>query len=193
MGKRIVVINGHPDPYPERYCAALAEAYRAGAEAGGHDVRMLKVGEMDFAPIRSRAEFEDTEPSRVIAEAQATLRWAQHMVIVHPLWLGTAPAVLKAFLEQTFRYGFAMPQPGEGMPGGLLSGRSARIIVTMGMPAVIYRLVFGAFGVRSMKRGILGISGIRPVRLTFVGQVETSREVRIKWLTRMTALGRQGA
>ena len=28
--KRILVINGHPDPAPEHLCAALADAYARG-------------------------------------------------------------------------------------------------------------------------------------------------------------------
>ena len=189
MGKRILVINGHPDPRPERFCAALAEAYSTAAVDAGHDVRLLKVGELDFPLIRSRAEFEDGEPPGPIADAQAMLKWAEHIVIVHPLWLGTAPALLKGFFEQAFRYGFAVPQPGQGMPGGLLGGRSARLIVTMGMPGFIYATLFGGFGVRAMMRGILGISGIRPIRHLYLGQVELSPDRRKQWLDRVSELG----
>jgi len=193
MAKHILIINGHPDPGPERFCAALSAAYEAGALAAGHEVRKLAIGGMDFPLIRSRGEFEDGEPPPIIRAAQAQLLWANHVVIVHPLWLGSAPALLKGFFEQAFRYGFAMPQPGEGMPHGLLSGRSARLIVTMGMPGPVYRLAFGAFGVRAMKRGILGISGIRPIGHNFVGQVELNAQARNAWLEKVGGLGRRGA
>lgn len=193
MSKRIVVINGHPDPSPARFCAALAAAYQAGAVAEGHEVRRLDVGALDFSLIRSRAEFEDSDPPAAILAAQDALRWAEHIVIVHPLWLGAAPALLKGFFEQTFRYGFATPQPGEGMPHGMLSGRSARLVVTMGMPGFVYQLAFGAFGVRAMKRGILGISGIRPVRATYLGLVELKADRRQGWLRRVSDLGRRAA
>lgn len=193
MGKRILVINGHPDPRPERFCAAVVEAYSTAAAHAGHDVRLLRVGELDFPLIRSRAEFEDGEPPAPIEGAQEMLKWAEHIVIVHPLWLGTAPAMLKGFFEQAFRYGFAVPQPGEGMPAGLLSGRSARLIVTMGMPGFIYATVFGGFGVRAMMRGILGISGIRPIRHLYLGQVELRADRRKQWLERVSELGRRAA
>lgn len=52
------------------------------------------------------------------------------------------PALLKAFFEQTFRYGFALGKE-ERIPEGLLKGKSARIVVTMGMPAFIYRWYLG--------------------------------------------------
>lgn len=193
MGKRILIINGHPDPSPQRFCAALVQAYAEGASSHGHEVRRLDVGAVDFPLIRSRGEFEDTDPPAAILEAQAQLTWAEHIVLVHPLWLGSAPALLKGFFEQTFRYGFAMPQPGAGMPRGMLGGRSARIVVTMGMPGAIYRTVFGGFGVRAMKRGILGLAGIRPIHHDFVGMVEGKAEARRAWLAKMREMGARAA
>ena len=100
-----------------------------------------------------------------------------------PLWLGGAPALVKGFLEQVFRYGFALARPGSGKGGGLLGGRSARLIVTMGMPAPVQRLVFGAFGIRALERGIFGLAGIGPIHRTLLGGVETATDaVRARWL-----------
>jgi putative NADPH-quinone reductase len=189
MSKRILIINGHPDPSPKRYCAALAQAYAEGAAASGHEVRRLNVGELNFPIIRSRGEFEDSDPPPVIAKAQEAILWAEHIVLIHPLWLGAAPAFLKGFFEQTFRYGFAVPQPGEGIPHGKLSGRSARLIVTMGMPGALYASLFGGFGVRAMKRGILGLAGIKPIEHTYIGNVETSIDARRDWLEKVAKLG----
>jgi putative NADPH-quinone reductase len=57
-----------------------------------------------------------------------------------PLWLASMPALLKGFFEQALRPGFALgpTEPGR-MWKKLLKGRSARIVVTMGMPALVYR------------------------------------------------------
>jgi len=74
----------------------------------------------------------------------------------------------------------------------LLKGRSARVIVTMGMPAPIFRWVFDAAGLRSLVRGLLWISGVSPVRRTIIGEVEGSAARRADWLRRMTRLGAQG-
>jgi len=48
MAKRILVINGHPDPRPERFCAGLADAYATAAVAAGHDVRRIALGKLKF-------------------------------------------------------------------------------------------------------------------------------------------------
>lgn len=171
---RVLVVNGHPDPRPERLCAALCEAYAAGAIAAGHAVRRLDVGVLDFPLVREAQAFSGPAGAADILEAQDAIRWCEHLVLVHPLWQGGVPALLKGFLEQVFRYGFALPAPGEGrgLPGGLLGGRSARLIVTMGMPAAAYRLLFGAFGTRALERGLLRLAGFRPVRSSLLGAVE---------------------
>ncbi len=176
MGKRITIILGHPDPTEPHYCHALARAYVDGATKAGHEVRVIDVARLDFPLLRSRREFESQAPSATIRAAQDEIRWAEHLVIVYPLWLGTLPALLKAFFEQTFRYGFALSAgSARGMPKKLLAGRSARIVVTMGMPATVYKYVFRAHGLRSLEGGILSLSGIRPIRSTLIGLVENRR------------------
>jgi putative NADPH-quinone reductase len=190
MRNRILVINGHPDPRPERLCAALCDAYADGARQAGREVRRLAIGSLDIPQLRSAEAFTEEAPCEDARQAQVAIAWADHVVIVHPLWLGSAPAALKAFFEQVFRYGFAVPPPGTRSLSGLLKGRSARLIVTMGMPALAYRLLFGGFGVRGFARGILGLSGFKPVRITLLGQVDESGVRRASWVASMRRLGR---
>lgn len=190
MARNVLIINGHPDPRPERMCAALANAYCAGASRAGHRVRRIDVGSLDFPLITSFEDFANGDIPPVIRETQASVTWAQHIVIVHPLWLGGAPAQLKGFLEQVFRYGFALGMPGE-KTGGLLKGRSARVIVTMGMPAPVFRWVFGAHGLKALEQGILWLSGMKPIRHLILGGVETGP--RARWLKDVEALGAQAA
>ena len=103
------------------------------------------------------------------------------------------PALLKAFLEQIFRPGFAfeLTDPARGKMRKLLKGKSARVIVTMGMPAFIYRWYFGAHGLRSLERNILGFCGIASIKESLVGMVEAMSDAkREKWLATLSALGR---
>jgi len=193
MARRITVIQGHADPSGERLCFALADAYGAGAEEGGHEVRRIDVARLDFPILRTQAEFEAGAPVPDIHAAQQAILWAEHLVIVYPLWLGTMPALLKAFFEQVFRPGFAFADESKGMWTRLLKGRSARIVVTMGMPVFFYRWYFGAHSLKSLERNILGFSGIGPIRETLFGMVaEGGEEKRWKSIDKMRSLGRQG-
>lgn len=190
--RRIAIIQGHPDPAGGHFCSALAAAYEDGARTAGHEIRRIEVARLDFPLLRSQAEFERGSPPAAIAEAQETLRWADHWVLVWPLWLGTMPALLKAFLEQVGRPGFAFRYGGR-VPEKLLRGRSARIVVTMGMPAPVFRWWFGAHGLRALERNILAFIGIGPIRETLIGGIGAMDAAKAgRWLDRMRSLGGDG-
>lgn len=192
MVRRVLIINGHPDGSTKRFCAAICEAYAVGAEESGRSVRRLNVAALQLPQVLSAEDFIGGPLTADAQRAQDAIRWADHLVFVYPIWLGTAPALFKTFCEQVFRYGFAIPQPGGRAVKGLLHGRSARLIVTMGTPALIFRMIFGAFGVRSFERGVLQLAGVRPVRRTLIGDVERSERVRQRWLRTVRNLGRRG-
>jgi len=173
MGKHILVINGHPDPAPERLCGALASAYAGAAAAAGHSVARLEVGALDFPVLRRNGEFLEEPQDAAIRDARAEITRADHLVFIYPLWLGGPPALLKAFLEQVSRAGFALTAGPGGLPKGQLKGKSARVIVTMGMPAIAHRLIYGAHGVKAINRSILNIAGVKPVHTTYVGAVDS--------------------
>ena len=191
--RNVLILNGHPDPASKGLCHALAEAYAAGAQEAGRTVRRIDVAALDFGFLRSQADFEKGAPPPAIAAAQQDVKWADHVVVIFPLWLGDMPAVLKAFFEQTMRPGFAFDYRASGLPVMHMKGRSARIIVTMGMPAFVYRWYFRAHGLKNLKRNILRFVGFSPVRDTVLGSVGTrGRENIGKVLEGVKALGRRG-
>lgn len=188
--RRILVIDGHPDADRSHFVHALADAYCEGAAA--HEVELLRIADLDFPVLRDPAQWLNEPPDPVIAAAQEQLRRAEHVVLFYPLWLGDAPALVKAFLEQLLRPGFAFEYAERGLPRKLLKGRSARVVVTMGMPALFYRLFFGAHSVKILERNILRFVGFRPVEHSIIGNVEDAAN-RSKWLERMRELGSEAA
>jgi putative NADPH-quinone reductase len=100
---------------------------------------------------------------------------------------------MKGFLEQVFRYDFAFEPRDSGRFDRKLEGRSARVLITMGMPALAYRFYFGAHSLRSLERNILKFAGISPVRASLFGMVEEATEGRRNaWLEKVNRLGRAG-
>ena len=195
MSARILVVVGHPDPSPDRLCRALASAYTEAAERAGHVVRKIDLALLKFPMLRTTHEFEHGPIPGSLKQAAEAVVWANHIVFFFPLWLGTMPAMLKAFLEQVMRPGtaFAYPDKGRGFAKSLLRGRSARLVVTMGMPAPIYRIWFLSHGLAGMRRGILNFVGISPVRETLFGMVANASDAtREKWIGQMRELGQRG-
>jgi len=189
--KRIVIIDGHPDRQSRHLVHALARAYSVGADEGGHQVRWIKLAEMEFPILASQHEWEEDPVPATLQSAQDAIRWADHLVILYPLWLGDMPARLKAFLEQVLRPGFAFDRREGKAWTKALGGRSARIIVTMGMPALVYRLYFLALGARLLKRNILHFVGIQPVRVMLIGGVEKNRNRNAAQLRKVVRYGQR--
>ena len=194
MKRRILIIDGHPDSAAERFVHALCRAYYDGARLAGHELRSVIVSELQFPLLRSNDEFRSQQIPSAIRECQESLVWADHIVLLYPLWLGDMPALLKGFLEQLLRPGFAFSEaPMSAAVRKPLAGKSARIIVTMGMPAAVYRIYFGSHSLRALRRNVLHFCGIRPVRTSVIGSVESIGQARRGiWLARLQELGKRG-
>ena len=197
MPRRVLIIVGHPDDNPKRLCRALADGYADGARSAGHHVRRIDIASIDFPLLRTKEEFGKGTMPPALEDATQAIEGAEHIVFVFPLWLGTMPALLKGFLEQVMRPGvaFAYPEPGKGgFAKTLLKGRSARVVVTMGMPAFFYRFWYFGHGIAGMRRNILNFVGISPVRETLYGLVEgAGDDKRKQWIAEMRRLGTRAA
>lgn len=185
MSKTVAILQGHPDPAGGHLCHALADAYAEGAEAAGHRVLRVEIAQIDVPILRDRAAFEAGELPPSLAAAKDAIVAADHVVLVFPLWLGTMPALVKAFLEQVMRPGVAFAYEKTGIKK-LLAGRSAHLVVTMAMPALAYRVFFLSHGVAGLRRSIFRFVGFSPVRSTMFGMVMAASEsTRAGWLARM--------
>jgi putative NADPH-quinone reductase len=191
MTHRILLIQGHPDTSKRHLNHLLLDAYAQGAAAAGHETRTLVVADLEFPLLRTQDDWETGTVPAGLADAQADILWADHLVLFFPLWLGDMPALLKGFLEQVARPGFAFHRDARNPFGAkALGGRSARVIVTMGMPALVYRWYFRAHSVKALERNVLGFIGIAPVRETLIGMVAGMAPEKVThWEATMRKLG----
>jgi putative NADPH-quinone reductase len=163
----ILIVQGHPDTEDTHLCHAIAEEYRREAQANGHRVTVITIANEDIPYLRSKAEWVSTELPQIAVSGQAAIREADHIVLIYPLWMGDLPAMLKAWIEQVLRENFVFPNE-----QAALKGKTARVIVTMGMPGFAYRWFFFAHSLRSLDRNILKFCRIKPVRWSIFGNAE---------------------
>lgn len=191
MAKKICIFQGHPHDDPSHFCHALANAYQEGAIQAGHSIERIDLAKMEVPFLRDPADFPE-EPPAPFRDAQRKVKNADHVFIIYPLWLGTMPALVKAFFEQLSRHEFAIAESEGGWPRKMLKGKSARVVVTMGMPSAAYKIFFGAHGVKAFESAILGMSGFKPIRDALIGGVGAlSVKQAEKHLARMRAYGAQ--
>lgn len=184
---KICIVNGHPDPDPAHFCAALAQTYADAAQKAGHEVTVITVGSRDLPFVLNEADWNGTAPDCAVTDGQA-LRAADHLVFIYPLWMGGLPGRFKSWLEQVMRPAI-MGKSTDDLMVQPLAGRSARVIVTMGMPALAYRLWFGAHSLKGFDQSLLRFSGVKPVRWSLIGQVAKGDAHRRNWLKRVQKLG----
>jgi putative NADPH-quinone reductase len=182
LPSKITIIQGHPDSSRRHLCHALADAYADAASLAGHDVSRIEIAGIAFPMLRTKEEFNSGTPPISLKPAADAIVAADHIVLVFPLWLGTMPALAKAFLEQVMRPGVAFSYEKYGAKK-LLAGRSAHIVVTLGMPAWLYRTFYCSHGVRGLRRNVFKFVGLSPVRTTMFGMVESASEAtKSRWL-----------
>ena len=189
MLRKITLIQGHPDSSRRHLCHALADAYADAAEQAGHSVTRVEIADIGFPMLRTQEEFNSCTLPASLKPAVDAIVAADHIVLVFPLWLGTMPALVKAFLEQVIRPGVAFSYEKHGAKK-LLVGRSARIVVTMGMPAWLYQTFFCSHGIRGLRRNVFKFVGFSPVRTTMFGMIENvSDTTKSRWLQTMRKNG----
>ncbi|MCV0425750.1 MAG: NAD(P)H-dependent oxidoreductase [Roseibium sp.] len=191
--KSILILDGHPDTADRHLCHALANAYQKGAEAAGHRSTLIRIADIEFPVLRIPSDFQNVPSPNALQPTRDALLEADHLVLIYPLWLGTLPAYTKAFLEQLLHYDTAFERSEtDKWPKGKMQGKSARIVLTTGMPALAYTLWYRAHSLKSLKRNIFGFVGFKPVRSTVFGMVEHARPGQIsRWLRKMEDLGRR--
>jgi putative NADPH-quinone reductase len=191
MPTNVCVINGHPDPSPKRLIHALADAYQSAASGAGHDTSRIDVAALEYGFLTSAARMSEPPPEAIL-QARDQIAEADHVCLLFPLWLGSMPSKCRAFFEWAACGGFFIEESETkgGWPKQLMKGKSARIIVTMGMPGAIYSLFWGAHALKAFEQGVLGISGFKPIRHSVLGGVgEASPKQVTRWLAEISRLG----
>lgn len=193
MGLRILILQGHPDCHRPHLCHTLAQAYAEGAGEAGHSVEVVEPGRLVFPLLSSPAEWHHGTLPPQLEAVQEAIRQADHLVLLYPLWLGDMPAVLKGFLEQVARPGFAVNSTGVRLAGdGLLRGRTARVVVSTPLAALVYRWLHGAHSLKLVRRSIFGPAGIAPMRATVVGNTDALSEEQVdRWRERLRRRGQR--
>jgi len=191
--RRIMIVVGHPEN--NTFCEALAKAYKDGATGAGHEARLFSLAEMQFDPILHHGYRREQPLEPDLRAAYEYLTYCDHLVLIFPLWCGDMPALLKGFIERILQPDLMARAGTENeMNWSLFSNKSARIVMTMGMPVSIYRFWYRGHALKLLTRNILNFIGIRPVRHTLFGMVGTSKpQTRDGWIKQVRALGEAAA
>lgn len=191
MTKKILIINGHPNPGSFNF--GVAASYKKGAIASGADVAEIVVADLQFNPNLQFGYQQRTEQEPDLIAAWQKILWADHLVWVHPVWWGGLPAITKGFIDRLFLPGFAFKYRENSVWWDkLLTGKTAHIITTLDQPGWYYWLVYGRPSTNMLRKSTLEFCGVKPVKVTYLEGIRTSDEPkRTKWLRQVEQLGQK--
>ena len=192
--KKILIINGHPNV--NSYCHSLVKAYATGATKAGHQVVILNLIELKF-DLNFNGSYTNLIGQSLEADlvfAQEKIKWAEHLVIVHPVWWGSVPALLKGFLDRVLLPGFAFKYRKDSpLWDKLLKGKTANIIYTSDTPNFIYKWFYRAPALTMLGDRTLGFCGIKTVKINAIAPIRKSnKSFRENWLTKIEIQGSKG-
>ena len=193
VSKKVFILLGHPDK--SGISGAFADAYEAGAREGGHIVERMNLGEMQFDPILHRGYRAKQELEPDLVKFQQLVTWADHFVVIHPVWWVGMPAGLKGLFDRAWLPGSAFRYI--KMKNGhrtifwhrLYRGKTARTIIASGTQPLLVRLLPGNVNAQ-LRWGILWFAGFS-VRSSWYGPSENVPEYRkVRWLAHIRELGK---
>jgi len=167
--KKIYILMGNPDT--DTLSGEIATRYEQVSVAAGHEVRRSNISDLSFDPILHLG-YKVIQPlEQDLLLVQENMKWADHFVLIYPLWWSSMPALLKGMWDRMFIPGFAFKFYKDRIGWEkLLKGKTARVIVLSKTKPWQIRLLFGD-PYNEIKHAILGFAGYR-VSLTTIGNSE---------------------
>jgi putative NADPH-quinone reductase len=183
---KIAIILAHPKPgsFNHAIASAAAEALRSN----GHTPILHDLYQEKFDPLLTAGELErNAVLPPDIKKCCDEIVDVDGIILVHPNWWGTPPAILKGWIDRVLRQGiayrFVAGDNGEGVPQGLLKARSAIVFNTANTPPERELAVFGDPLELIWKKCVFGLCGVKDVtRKIFAVVITSTPQQRADWL-----------
>ncbi|WP_235531614.1 NAD(P)H-dependent oxidoreductase [Sphingomonas sp. Leaf67] len=124
QGGRHAVILCHPDPHS--FNRAIANCYCKEVRAAGQETVLRDLYAMQFDPVLYANE-RPTLATPVLAKdviAERNILWdCDVFVLIYPIWFGSAPAMMKGYVERVFGAGVSPEDVRRQDRGVLLGGK----------------------------------------------------------------------
>jgi NAD(P)H dehydrogenase (quinone) len=121
---RHVVILSHPEPGSFNH--SVAQAYCDAVRWAGQEVVLRDLYAIGFDPVLKAVEKPGPahpHPFRDVADELEIIRRTDVFVLIYPIWFGSAPAMLKGYVDRVLGAGVVPRAVREGVPTSLLGNK----------------------------------------------------------------------
>lgn len=187
MKRKICIIYAHP--YNKSYNHAILKNVVEELEDIGCNVDVIDLYKDNFSPSLSEKGLSLYRQGKyadpMVGQYQKRLGQAHEIIFIFPVWWGTAPAILKGFIDKVFIEKWAFDTQGIMLEGRLVNIQKATIITTMNVSSLIYNLFYSTAikGVVKQMLKVCGIRRIKWIKLTKVGL--SNEDKRKKWIEKI--------
>jgi putative NADPH-quinone reductase len=189
---QIMLILAHPNP--KSFNHAIAENTMEALQNNGHAVIFHDLYQEKFDPLLFTEEIPgDAKLPAVIQKHCDEIASVDGIVIVHPNWWWSPPAILKGWIDRVFRagvvYKFVDMPDGKAEEIGLLKGKKAILFNTADAPPEAVKQVFGDWLENYWRKIVFQHTGVTDVSYKMFGPVLFSTlEMRQGWLQKVRSM-----
>lgn len=185
--KRILLLDGNPKK--NSFSTSLSSVYEVEAQKTGN-IRRFNLSDMIFDPNLESGYNEAQVLEPCLSDFTQSLLWAEHIVIISPIWWGGLPAKLKGLFDRVFLPGVTFKYASDSIhPVQLLSGKTSRIILTMDTPEEMMKEHSKPL-LEQLGRNTLEFCGVSKADVNLFGSVILSDDrQRSTWIEMVKELG----
>lgn len=137
----VLIVTAHPSSKGDTH--AIATTYADGRRSKGHTVEIVDLYAKEYeVPLFKFENIREFPLSPVQKKFQQQVIWADEIVMVHPIWWSSVPAIMKNWIDLTVWPRIAYSYNPDGSVNKLLYGKTAKVFATCGGPSWYYHFPF---------------------------------------------------
>jgi putative NADPH-quinone reductase len=174
----ILIITAHPSPLAETHL--IAKTYAEANLEKNNRVQLVDLYADEYkVDLLKFIDIHNFKPSKVQLKFQEQIKWANEIVVVHPIWWGTTPAIMKNWVDLTFWSKVSYHYEETGKLKKLFVGKTAKIFATCEGPSWYHYFIFMPL-TSFWKISVFGFSGVDVVDVKICGNLSTYKEEKRK-------------
>lgn len=178
----ILIVTAHPSK--TSVTEAIATTYIETKTAQGHTIQRVDLYAKEYeVPLLNFTNIREFQPTDVQKKFHEQILWANEIVVIHPIWWGVPPAIMKNWAELTFWPRVAYSYLPNGKVNKLLAGKTAKIFATAGGASWYYHFLVLPL-LSFWELCVFGFCGVDVIQVEICGKLDVlkgeERDAKVK-------------